>query len=188
MKLLLINNPWGKNVYNDGIGKYWKYKWRYYKFKTIYRDNINSIDGTFWIDYDSFVKNYYSIKICKILCNYHIRNYNISENNNLEKPFIFKLIINKKSNIFFNINVNRSESIINYQCKYNIYFFLIINKIDDNGNIINTFSKSTILNDSQFIQDLENGNYIVWLYVQKIEEIKDEIKANFMSILVLIIF
>ena len=22
MKLLLINNPWGKNVYNDGIGKY----------------------------------------------------------------------------------------------------------------------------------------------------------------------
>ncbi len=182
MKLLLINNPWGRNVYNDGIGKYCieNINEDTISLKPYIESNINSIDGTFWIDYDTFVKNYYSIKICKIPCNYHIRNYNIFENNNLEKPFIFKLIINKKSNIFFNINVNRSESIINHQCKYNIYFFLIINKIDDNGNIIKTFSKSTILNDLQFIQDLENGNYIVWLYIQKIEEIKDDIKANFM--------
>ena len=169
MKLLLINNPWGRNVYESGIGKYCLENLNddYINLKPYIESNLNSEDGTFWLDYDTFIKNYISINLCKIPCNYHCINYSLSNQKNFELPLIYKLVIDKKTNIWFNININNSISIINHQEKKKIFKFLVINQIDNEGKIIQAFSKTISLDDMQTNYDLEKGNYLIWLYLPK---------------------
>ena len=183
MNLLLINNPWGKNVYNDGIGKYCLENLNndLINLKPYIENNINSEDGTFWIDYDSFIKNYISIKICKIPCNYFCINHLLSKQKCFELPLIYKLEIDKKTNVWFNINMTRSKSIINHYEKIKVFTFLVINQINEEGKIIKTFSKLKSNDDMQTNYDLEKGNYLVWIYIPKkyLSE-KKELNAKFM--------
>ena len=182
MKLLLMNNPWGRNVYDEGIGKYCLENLNkdYINLKPYIESNLNSEDGSFWIDYDTFVKNYISINVCKIPCNYHCKNYSLSNEKDFELPLLYKLNIDKKTNIWFNLNISKSKSIINHFENKTIFKFLIINQINDEGKIIKTYSKTKGSDDIQECYDLEKGNYLIWLYIPKkyISDI-DELNANF---------
>ena len=182
MKLLLINNPWGRNVYDGGIGKYCLENLNedVINLKPYIENNLNSEDGTFWIDYDAFVKNFILINVCKIPCNYYCINYSLSDKKYFELPLIYKLIIDKKTNIWFNINLHESKYIINHKDKLKISKILIINQIDNDGKIIKTFSKITINDDIQASYDLEKGSYLILIYIPKkyVPDIED-IKANF---------
>ena len=183
MKLLLINNPWGRNVYNGGIGKYCLENLNddLMNLKPYIESNLKSEDGTFWIDYDSFVKNYVSINLCKIPCGYHCTDYFLSTKKCFEVPLLYKLNIDKKTNMRFNVNLARSKSIIEHRDKIKAPTYLIINQIDDQGKIINTFSRSIGSDDMQVDYDLEKGNYIIWLYIpKKYMSDTSELKANFM--------
>ena len=183
MKLLLINNPWGRNVYNGGIGKYCLENLNndVMNLKPYIENNLNSEDGTFWIDYESFVKNYISINICKIPCNYNCINYFLSNQKCFELPLIYKLEIDKKTNVWFNINITRSKSIIKHKEKFKVFTFLVINQISEEGKIIETMSKSIGSDDIQVNYDLEKGKYLVWIYIPKkyVPE-KKELNAKFM--------
>ena len=182
MKLLLINNPWGRNIYNEGIGKYCLENLNddVINLKPYIESNRNSEDGTFWIDYDSFVKNYISINLCKIPCNYHCINYTLSNKKNFELPLIYNLNIDKKTNIWFNVDINDSKSIINHKDKIKIFKYLIINQINKEGKILKTFSKTMGGDDIQVSYDFEKGNYLIWLYIpKKYSPDLDDIKANF---------
>ena len=181
MKLLLINNPWGDNVYNGGIGKYCLENLNedLINLKHYIEYNLNSEDGSFWIDYGSFVKNYYGVRICKIPCNYHCINYSLSNDKHFELPLIYKLKIDKKTNIWFNINIHNTKSIINNDENNKIIKFLVINQVNDEGKVINSFS-SVEENDIQVNYDLEKGNYLIWLYIpKKFGNNKGDLKANF---------
>ena len=182
MKLLLINNPWGRNVYDGGLGKYCLENLNddVINLKPYIENNLNSEDGTFWIDYDTFVKNYISINVCKIPCNYHCINYSLSKNQFFELPFIYKLNIDKKTNIWLNININESNSIINHNDKIKIFKFIIISQINNEGKIIKCFSETKGSDDLQINYDLEKGNYLIWLYIPKKYSCGiSDLKANF---------
>ena len=182
MKLLLINNPWGRNVYDENIGKYCleNLNDNVMNLKPYIESNLNSKDGTFWIDYDTFVKNYTSINVCKIPCNYHCINFSLSNQNFFELPMIYKLKIDKKTNIWFNINISNSKAIRNHLDEVTIFKFFIINQINDEGKIIKTYSEKKGIDDIQTSYDLEQGNYIIWIYIPKKNfTIVNEIKADF---------
>ena len=182
MKLLLINNPWGRNVYDGGLGKYCLENLNddVINLKPYIESNLNSEDGTFWIDYDTFVKNYISINLCKIPCNYHCTNFSLSNKTNFELPLIYKLVVDKKANIWFNININNSNSIINHKDKRKISKFLVISQINNEGKIIQTFSKTMCMDDMQVNYDLEKGNYLIWLYIpKKYDSNGQELKGSF---------
>ena len=182
MKLLLLNNPWGRNVYDEGIGKYCleNLDENVMNLKPYIENNINSKDGTFWIDFDSFIKNYVKFSICKIPCNYHCTNYYLSKKC-FEIPLLFKLEVNKKSNIWFNINIARSKSIINHEEKIQAFVYFIINQINEEGKIVKSFSNTSLNNDFQNNYDLEKGKYIIWVYIPKKYASKvNELNANFM--------
>ena len=169
MILLLLNNPWGRNVYNEGIGPYCleNINENSINLKPYIEYNLHSEDGCFWIDYESFLKNYISISVCKIPCNYFCINFDLKEKENYELPLLYKLKIEKKSNIFFNINMNLSNEIRNgNDCIY-LMKMLIINKIDDTGKIIQTYNHTVGVDDMQINYDLDIGNYIIWLYLPK---------------------
>ena len=183
MKLLLINNPWGRNVYDGGLGKYCLENINddLINLKPYIENNLNSKDGSFWMDYDTFVKNYDSINICKIPCSYHCINYSLSNNENFEFPLIFKLAIDTKTNVWFNVNIHNSKSIINNDEKNDIKKYLVISQINNEGKLIKTFSVAKFNNDIQENYDLENGIYFIWLYIPKkyAQNKNGELKANF---------
>ena len=169
MILLLLNNPWGRNIYNEGIGPYCldNLNENTINLKPYIEYNLNSEDGCFWIDYESFLKNYISITLCKIPCNYRCINFSLNEKENYELPLMYKLKIEKKTNVFFNINMNLSDEIRNGNETIYLMKMLIINQIDDKGKIIKTYNKATALDDMQLNYDLNVGNYIIWLYIPK---------------------
>ena len=169
IKLLLMNNPWGRNIYNGGIGPYCleNLNENTINLKPYIEYNLNSEDGCFWIDFDSFLKNYISITICKIPCNYYCTNYELNSAENYELPLMYKVKIEKKANIWFNVNMNLSEQIIKGNDSIYLMKFLIINKIDDNGKIVKTYNDISGLDDLQTDYNLDVGNYIVWLYIPK---------------------
>jgi len=183
MKLLLLNNPWGRNIYDEGIGKYCleNLDENVMSLKPYIENNKNSKDGTFWIDFDSFIKNYVLFSICKIPCNYQCKNYYLSTKKCFEIPLLFKLEVDKKSNVWFNINIARSKSIINHEEKIQAFVYFIINQINKEGKIVKSFSNTSLSNDFQNDYDLEKGNYIIWIYIPKKYASKvNELNANFM--------
>ena len=183
MKLLLLNNPWGRNVYDEGIGKYCleNLDENVINLKPYIENNKNSKDGTFWIDFDSFIKNYVLFSICKIPCNYQCKNYYLSSKKFFEIPLLFKLEVDKKSNVWFNINLARSKSIINHEEKIQAFVYFVINQINEEGKIVKSFSNTSLSNDFQNDYDLEKGNYIIWIYIPKKYASKvNELNANFM--------
>ncbi len=184
MKLLLINNPWGRNVYDEGIGNYCLENLNddVINLKPYIESNLNSEDGSFWIDYDTFIKNYVGVNLCKIPCDYHCINYSLPNSENFELPHIFKLIIDKKTNVWFNVNIHCSKSIINHDEKNDVHKYLIINQINDEGKLIKTFSDTKGKDDIQENYDLEKGNYFIWLYIPKkyAKNKNDNLSANFM--------
>ena len=183
IKLLLLNNPWGRNIYNEGIGPYCLENLNedVIGLKPYIEYNLNSEDGCFWIDFESFIKSYISITVCKIPCNFKCINYSLNENKNFELPLIYRLKVEKKTNIWFNVNMSVSEEIRNGNDSIYLMKFLIINKIDDKGKIVKTYNLITGIDDLQVNHDLDEGNYIVWLYVPKryFPE-SDKLNAHFM--------
>ena len=184
MKLLLVNNPWGRNVYDGGIGRYCLENLNEdsINLKPYIENNLNSEDGSFWIDYDTFVKNYVGVNLCKIPCNYCCINYTLSNSKHFELPLIFKLALDKKSDVWFNVNMHNSKSIINHEDKKKIYKYLVISQINNEGKVIKTFSDTMGSDDIQENYDLEKGNYLIWLYIPRkfAENKKEDLKANFM--------
>ena len=183
MILLLLNNPWGRNIYNEGIGPYCleNLNENTINLKRYIEYNLNSEDGCFWIDYKSFLKNYISITLCKIPCNYKCINFSLNEKENYELPLMYKLKIEKKTNIFFNINMNLSDEIRNGNEIIYLMKMLIINQIDDKGNVIKTYNKVSALDDMQINYDLDIGNYIIWLFIpKKYFPESNKLKAHFM--------
>ena len=169
IKLLLLNNPWGRNIYNEGIGSYCleNLDENVMNLKPYIEYNLNSEDGCFWIDYDSFLKNYISITVCKIPCNYNCINYSLNSKENFELPLIYKLKIDKKTNIWFNVNMSISEEIRKGNDIIYLMRFLIISKIDEKGKIIKIYNEIVGLDDLQVNYDLDEGNYLIWLYIPK---------------------
>ena len=169
MILLLLNNPWGRNVYNEGIGPYCleNINENTISLKPYIEYNLHSEDGCFWIDYESFLKNYISITVCKTPCNYFCINFDLKEKENYELPLMYRLKIEKKSNIFFNINMSLSDEIRNGNDYIYLMKMLIINKIDDTGKITKTYNNTVGMDDMQINYDLDSGNYIIWLYLPK---------------------
>ena len=183
IKLLLLNNPWGRNIYNEGVGSYCleNLDENVMNLKPYIEYNLNSEDGCFWIDYDSFLKNYISINVCKIPCNYNCINFSLNSKENFELPLIYKLKIDKKTNIFFNVNMSISEEIRSGNDTIYLMKFLLISKIDEKGKIIKTYNEIIGLDDLQINYDLDEGNYIIWLYIPKryFPE-SDKLDAHFM--------
>ena len=169
MKLLLLNNPWGRNIYNEGIGPYCleNLNENVINLKPYIEYNLHSEDGCFWIDYETFLKNYISINVCKIPCNYNCSNYSLNESKNFDLPLIYRLKIEKKTNIFFNVNMSISENVRNGKDSIYLMKFLIINKIDNKGKIVKTYNNISGFDDLQVNYDLEEGTYIIWLYIPK---------------------
>ena len=182
MILLLLNNPWGRNVYNEGIGQYCLYNLNddIINLKPFIESNINSQDGSFWIDYDTFIKCYDVLYLCKIPCNYYCINYSLSNKKNFELPLIYKLNLEKKTNIWFNVNIDKSNLIISHSYEINVMIFLDIFQINNEGKIIKNFSSKMKMFDLQVDYDLEEGDYLIWLYIPKKYVIEiDKLKGNF---------
>ena len=169
MRLMLLNNPWGRNIYNEGIGPYCMDNMNesVINLKPYIEYNLNSEDGCFWIDYETFLKNYISITVCKIPYNYNCINYSLNESKNYELPLLFKLKIEKKTNIWFNVNMNISELVINGNDSMCLVKFLIVGGVDEKGKIVKTYHELVGLDDLQVNYNLDEGNYIIWLYIPK---------------------
>ena len=183
IELLLLNNPWGRNIYNEGIGPYCLENLNKdtINLKPYIEYNLKAEDGCFWIDYESFIKNFISVNVCKIPCNYYCVNYFFDDEKFYELPLIYTMKIEKKTNIWFNINMSRSDDIRNFNDTKLLLKIIVINKIDQKGNIVKTYKDISAIEDIQNNYDLDEGNYIIWIYLPKkyFPESK-KLKAHFM--------
>jgi len=179
IKLLLLNNPWGKNIYNSNIlGNYVQNK-KNDKMKDLNKYiqyNIDSSDGTFWIDYDTFFESFSYVSLCKILTDAKIYIYKLCEDLYYLKPFIFDLkVFEDNTDIYLSILYERNKYDKKNEVK-KINCYLILNKINANNNIENTFS---IFNTDEININkiLGKGNYHIWVYI--FQENKNRDKFSF---------
>ena len=113
VKLLLLNNPWGKNIYNSNIiGNYIQNN-KNEKMKDINKYiqyNIDSLDGTFWIDFDTFFDSFSYVSICKILTASKIYLYKLNDIIFYNVPFIFNLkVLEDETDVYLSILYERNK-------------------------------------------------------------------------------
>jgi len=168
IKLLLLNNPWGKNIYNgNNIGEY-IYNPRNKDMEELNKYiqyNMNSKDGTFWIDIDTFYENFSYVSICKIISDSDVSIYYFDDDIYYLNPMIFNMIVTE-DNTLCSISVHGKQN-LNKLLNDKIYKYLIINKYDQNNNIIETYSKYDYYDDIGINLELNKGNYIIWVYIPK---------------------
>ena len=169
IKLLLFNNPWGNNIYNSNIIGYFVQNTKDEKMKDINKFiqyNIDSLDGTFWIDFDSFFESFAYISLCKILTGAKIYIYKFENENYYMKPFIFNLkILEDDTDVYLSILYERNKyDKKNKTRKINCY--LILNKVNGNNIIDETFSLFSI-EEINISKILKKGNYHIWIYIPR---------------------
>ena len=166
VKLLLLNNPWGKNIYNSEIfGKY-KYNPNDPNLKELnnyIRYNINSKDGTFWIDFDTFYQSFSYVSLCKIIPNANFKIYKFNDSDYYKRPMIFNLIVeNDMTEIVISIHFTNNL----YQPEIPIRFgYLLINKYDENNKIIESYSVHSSYEDLNKNLFLNKGKYVIYVYI-----------------------
>lgn len=185
VKLLLLNNPWGKNIYNSELfGKY-KYNPNNKNMADLNKYihyNMNSKDGTFWIDFDTFYESFSYVSLCKIIPNSKIKIYKFEDEIFYKKPLIFNLIVeNDETEINFSIHLKRNV----YEVKqYLSYCYLIINKYDENKKIIEAFSLYEYTRDINKSFTFNKGKYALFVYMpEKYHYNKNEKMINTLKII-----
>ena len=125
--------------------------------------NIDSQDGTFWIDFDTFYQSFYYVSLCKILTSANIYIYKFEKDIYYQKPSIFNLkILEDDTDIYLSILYERNKYDKNNEMP-KMNFYLILNKINNNNEIIDSFS---IYNTKEINVNkiLNKGNYHLWIY------------------------
>lgn len=166
-KLLLLNNPWGKNIYNSNIiGNYIQdtKKLEMKELNKYIQYNIDSLDGTFWIDFDTFYECFSYISLCQILTSSKIYIYKFEKEIYYQKPFIFDLkILENETDVYLSILFERNKyDRRNEKKKLNFYFML--NKINDKNEIENSYSLFS-REEINIKKMLTKGYYHIWFYL-----------------------
>ena len=169
IKLLLLNNPWGKNIYNSNIIGNYIQNTKNEKMKDLNKYiqyNIDSLDGTFWIDFDTFFESFSYISLCKILTKSKIFIYKFDKDIYNSKPCIFNLkILEDDTDVYLSILYERNKYDKKNESK-DINCYLILNKINNNNIIEENYSlfstKEIYMN-----KILKKGNYHIWLYFRE---------------------
>ena len=166
IKLLLLNNPWGKNIYNSEIfGKY-KYNPNNKNLKELNKYiqyNINSKDGTFWIDFDTFYESFSYASLCKIIPNSYIIIYKFDEDIYYKEPMVFNLIV-KNDNTQIAISILLKRNLYTLESN-DMFCYLIVNKYNENNKIIESFSIYNYYEDINKNFIMNKGNYIIYAYI-----------------------
>ena len=176
IKLILLNNPWGKNIYNSNIIGNFIQDTKNKKMKELNKFiqyNIDSLDGTFWIDFDTFYDCFSYVSLCKILTRSKIYIYKFENKIYYQKPFIFDLkIMENETDIYLSVLYERNKyDRKNEQKKIN--FYLILNKINDKNEIEDSYSLHTY-EEINIKKILNKGYYHIWLYLPKNTDIQDK--------------
>jgi hypothetical protein len=132
IRLLKMRNPWGTNEWT-GDWSDDSPKWTPELKKLL--NHTSELDGTFWMDYNDFLKFYTTTHICR----YH-NNYNyISQKFNFEKENAFSLInikVSKNSAGFFILNQKNQriyKNAKNLDSFQNRYCSMIVFRKDEKG-------------------------------------------------------
>ena len=179
IKLLLLNNPWGRNIFNSNMIGNFIQDIKNEKMKDLNKYiqyNIDSLDGTFWIDFDTFFESFHYVSLCKILTGAEINIYKFEKDIYYEKPFIFNLkILEDETDIYLSILYERNKyDKKNEQQRVN--FYLILNKINNN-EVIDSFS----LYDTKEInvnKILNKGYYHLWIYIPQEYKVNNRDKSS----------
>jgi len=160
IRLLKIRNPWGSNEWtgdwSDDSPKWTPELKKLLKFE-------KELDGTFWMDYNDFLKFYTSTHICNYYNDY---NY-LSEKFGFEKDSAFSLIklnVTKNSSGFFVINQKNQriyKNAKNLQNFTNKYCSMIVFRKDERGF---TYIGASSGRQNRIYVECENlikGNYYV---------------------------
>ena len=167
IKLLLLNNPWGKNIYNSNIIGNYIQDSKNVKMKELNKFiqyNIDSSDGTFWIDFDTFFECFNYVSLCKILTASKIYIYKFEKEIFYQKPFIFDMkILEDETDINLSILYERNKYDRKNE-KKNLNFYFMLNKINNNKEVENSFSIYS--KDEINVKKLLNkGYYHIWMYL-----------------------
>ena len=179
IKLLLLNNPWGRNIFNSNMIGNFIQDTKNEKMKDLNKYiqyNIDSLDGTFWIDFDSFFESFHYVSLCKILTGAEINIYKFEKDIYYEKPFIFNLkILEDETDIYLSILYERNKyDKKNEQQRVN--FYLILNKINNN-EVIDSFSlyETKEINVNKI---LNKGYYHLWIYIPQEYKVNNRDKSS----------
>ena len=159
--LLKLRNPWGE--------KEWKGRWSdnsplwTAEYKRYFGAEMKKNDGVFWIDIDDYVKNFDSTYICHIFYGALVKNFYFEYENYFKRPAIFNIYIKEKSKtsisvLFKGWRFNRDIHDVIHP------FSLVLCKYDQNRKIKKLYGKWSSKDDINFIENLEAGYYVLWLY------------------------
>ena len=169
IKLLLLNNPWGKNIYNSNIIGNFVQDTKNSKMKELNKFiqyNIDSLDGTFWIDFDTFYESFSYVSLCKILTGSKIYIYKFEKEIYYQKPFIFDIkILEDETDVYLSILYERNKYDKQNE-KKKLNFYLILNKINDKNEIEDSYSIHSY-EEINFSKMLNKGYYHIWISTSK---------------------
>ena len=158
--LLQLRNPWGEKEWCGSWSDNSK-KWtdEYKK----YFGHANKDDGIFWIDIEDYMLNFDGTYICYILYGALIKNYYFEYEKYFKYPIVFNLQINEKSKCYFSILFK------NWRFNRDIHdvihpVSMVLCKYDKNKKIEKLYSKWNSKDNINFIEELDKGYYVLWLY------------------------
>ena len=158
--LIRLRNPWGEGEWK---GKYSDKSSVWKKELIDYFGYCNKNDGVFWISIEDYMTYFRSTHICYLFFDSIIKVFHFDYLTYFKVPTVFNLFLKESGktciriifkNWRFNRNIKNSKR----------PFVLFVGKYDENRNICKIYSKYGIIGDINFIEELDKGYYVIWLY------------------------
>jgi len=168
VRLLNIRNPWGQFEW----GGEWCDNHRNWTSEMIeaFKPDFDASDGTFWMSYEDFFKNFDSLTVCKTqnweelrLKGKFIRveEEEMEGNDWVISQFYYSFVIDKSSHIEIGLH-QEDERILGAEKRKNIDMSFVILKKERNGEFkVSGFADLNTARDTEGIFTLEPGSYIV---------------------------
>ena len=169
--LIRLRNPWGddefKGDWSDKSEKWNEENKKYFNY-------IDKNDGVFWISLEDFLKYYNEIMICNILYGGYFKNFYFESKSYFKDPCIFNLKLTKNSKLSLRIIFKhwRFNRELNKPIRP---FSLILAKYNLEKNIKKIYSSWSSNKDVELIENLNEGYYVLFLYLQY-DEVKEDTK------------
>jgi hypothetical protein len=160
IRLVKIRNPHGKGEWKGEYSdksRVWTPELRQ-KFTIEENDN-----GTFWMSFEDYCKEFEDTEICDIFYDANYSHFNIT-GSTVGSPQVFNLYVEEKSK--FAISAHRDTFRYNRTLKGKAHpLTVVIAKYDPVTKFISNVDGKFRSNDwAEFIQTVDKGHYVVWVY------------------------
>ena len=159
--LVMVRNPWGhgewKGKWSDNSNAWTKELINYFKM-------VNKEDGIFWMSIEDFKKYFSYTSICHLMFDSIFKHYHFEYDKYFQYPNVFNFHLSKKGKISIRVIFKQKRFHREVKSEYHS-LGLSLGKYNSQREIIKTYKISHGWNSQNYIEDLDEGYYVLITYV-----------------------